>query len=273
VYDSHENTSLNRAGIGFKGSLTIRIERYFLSRVDAVITVGERLAQSLLARGARRVVVVGNWKSQDDYVVDADDLSRLRGELGLVDASLVISYFGWLDATRDIAPLLDAIRAEPDVHLLIAGRGALESAVAAAATTAENIHWLGWLPLSLVPKYTLLSDVIYCCMNADLRQREFEMPNKLFDAFVACKAVIARNSGGEMGELLKRHPAGVVLDEVTPRTLRASFRRLEDPHLLRVLQASAAAGGREFNSGIAETRLRELFADLALGPSRRAGTS
>jgi hypothetical protein len=262
VYDSHENTSLNRADIGFKGGMTIRIERFFLSRVDAVITVGERLAQFLRDRGARRVVVVGNWKRLDDFRVSGDELSALRLELGLANSPLVISYFGWLDETRDIRPLLDAIALTPDVHLLIAGRGKLEADVEQAGQKASNIHWLNWLPLDRVPLYTLLSDVVYCCMNPSLRQLEFQMPNKLFDAFVARKAIIARQTAGEMTDLLERYPAGVVLEDVTVESLQAAFRLLQDPPRLREYQAQAEAGGREYNSDVAANRLEELFGDL-----------
>ncbi len=266
VYDAHENTQLNRAGIGFKGALTIRIEHFFLSRVDAVITVGERLAQSLRARGARRVVVIGNWKNPVDYDVDLNEVKRLRAQLGVEHAELVVSYFGWLDPTRDIEPLLDAVAATPDVHLLIAGRGDLEARVLAASKASPNIHWLVWLPLEKVPTYTQASDVIYCCMNPSLRQLEFQMPNKLFDAFIAGKAVIARRGTGEMSELLGRYPAGVELSEVTAETVRAALLELRDPDVRATFRAQAEAGGREYNSGAAMARLRELFEDLAGAP-------
>lgn len=270
VYDSHENTSLNRAGVGFKGAITIRFERLILPRVDAVITVGERLARSLRERGARRVVVVGNWKRHVDFVIDGEVLARLRSELGLPEDALVVAYIGALDPTRDVEPLLAAVGRMPEVHLVIAGRGALEPAVAAAADASPNIHWLGWLPLEKVPTYTQLSDVIYCCMNPSLRQLEFQMPNKVFDAFVARKAVIARSNTGEMSELLARYPAGIELDEVTPETIQAAFERLKDPAVLRSLQAQAEAGGREYNSTTAEGRLRDLFRSLAGDPAAAA---
>lgn len=269
VYDAHENTSLNRSGMGFKGGLTIRIERFFLSRADAVITVGERLARSLRARGARRVVVVGNWKRPEDFQTDAAELQTLRKELELTNAKLVMAYFGTLDTARDIEVLLESLRDEPGVHLLIAGRGEFEEAVAAAASGWSNVHWLRWLPFDLVPRYTQLSDVVYCCINTSLAQLDFVMPNKLFDAFAAGKAVIAREGSGEMDEILMRYPAAIVLNDVTVESLRGAFRQLQDPDVLHGLQAHAAAGGREYNSDVAVDRLKALFESLVAGPQAR----
>jgi hypothetical protein len=99
-------------------------------------------------------------------------------------------------------------------------------------------------------------------MNPSLRQLEYQMPNKLFDAFVAGRAIIARKTAGEMGELLELYPAAISLEEVTSETLRAAFDVLRDRNRLRELQENASAAGREFNSEVAVRRLDSLFSDM-----------
>ncbi len=262
IYDAHENTSLNRAGVGLKGKLAIRAEHFFLPRVDVVITVGERLARFLRDRGARQVVIVGNWKRISDYAVDSNIIAEMRDKLGIPEGTLVVSYIGALDPTRDILPLVEAVSKMPDVHLIIAGRGSLADQIAEVASRNPNIHWLGWLSLDQVPLYTQLSGVIFCCINPGLQQSEFVAPNKLFDAFVAGKAVIARAGLGEMSEILEQIPAGIQLTEVTAESLQDTLRQLQNGNLLQILQNSAKEGGQLYNSSMTEQRLRDLYHDL-----------
>src|SRR6185312_5089243 len=69
VYDAHEsfpdmladsvNASLRR--------LLVRLENFFIRRIDLLITVGEKLRRHFEERGARHSVVVGNWKRPEEY--------------------------------------------------------------------------------------------------------------------------------------------------------------------------------------------------------------
>ena len=69
VYDAHESFpdmlegSVPRA---VQRGLTA-LESFLMRRVDLVITVGEKLRRHLDARGARRSVVVGNWKRLGEF--------------------------------------------------------------------------------------------------------------------------------------------------------------------------------------------------------------
>jgi glycosyltransferase involved in cell wall biosynthesis len=262
VYDAHENTSLNRAAYGLQGQLSIRLEKLLLPRMDAVITVGERLADFLRRRGARRVEVVGNWKKASDYRADKRTVAALRKELAIPREALVVGYLGQLDPIRDLEPLLDAVAKTAGVHLVIGGRGALTETVVNAAQHHPNIHWLGWVPLEKVPAYTQLADVIYTSLNASGPQADFVAPNKLFDAFVAGKPVIARKGIGEIGEILDRLPAGIQLEDVTVDSIGESLDQLRDPALRARLGQAALQGAAEFNADVATNRLRDLYADL-----------
>jgi glycosyltransferase involved in cell wall biosynthesis len=159
--------------------------------------------------------------------------------------------------------LLSAVEASPDVTLLIAGRGEMEGEIAAAAARAKNIRWLGWLPITEVPLYSKLADVIYCCANPRFAQVRYGVPNKLFEAFMAGRAILARRGVGEMGDILERIPAGLLLDEVTPQTLQEAFQKLRDPLLLKPLQEATSQGRAAYNWAVAERRLLDLYAELS----------
>lgn len=265
VYDAHENApSLASGG---KARLVARVESWLLPRTDAVITVGERLADALKARGAREVVVVGNWKRAQDYRFDEQALTDKRAALGLSDYAVIITYLGSLDPNRSLLPLLEAVAQSPDVGLLIGGRGSLEQDVQAAAQRFPNVRFLGWVDEREAAMCNALADAIYCCLREDAAERGgnvyFAMPNKLFEAFAAGKPTLATRGVGEMSEVLERNGAGILLDEVTPETLKGVFAQLQDPATLTRLQAAARQAGQIYHWDVAAARLLAAYEELA----------
>lgn len=269
IYDARE--SVPDLYTGLKGRATTWLESALLPRADTVITVGERLKQALLRRGAKQVIVIGNWKRLEDYAPDADQLQAARARLGLSDRQLTVVYLGTLDPTREIRPLLQAVAATPEVHLLIAGRGMLEAEVKDAAAHCPRIHWLQWVSHADMPLYTLLGDALYYCLRPPQDYQDglsggnnyYSAPNKLFEAFAAGKPIIAVRGIGEIGDILEQIPAGILLDAVTPETLKTAFQRLQDPQLVNQMRQQALYGRQLYNWSLAEERLLALYSQLS----------
>lgn len=264
VYDAHEHVPENRSDFQtFKARMAVRTEAFFLKRADAVITVGQRLANDLTQRGVKRVVIIGNWKPLERFVPADTDVETRRTQYDLARFGLVVSFFGVLNRERQVDVLIEAIKMSPEVGLLIAGKGELRDMVIDAAEHHDNIIWLDWLPYDLVPAHVLLSDVIYGCLDADEGNARYMAPNKLFDAFAAGKAMIVRRGVGEIGQILEDENAAILLDVVTPQTVSDAFKRLkDDPTLLESLQSNARNAGQTYNWDTAEHRLQALYADL-----------
>jgi glycosyltransferase involved in cell wall biosynthesis len=263
IYDAHENVPTMYQGR--KGRFLTRLERVLIPRVSAVISAGKRLADVMPERGARRVVYIGNWKRLEDYVPDNRRMDALRQQYGITGDSIVISYLGTIDPTREIHVLLDAVRQSPDVVLLIGGRGLLQDDVITAAQGAPNIHWLGWVDSSEIPLYSLLADAIYSVRNdRDFPELNYiaPAPHKLFESFAAGRIVIAKRGVNEMGDILEELQAGILLDEVTPKTLIAAFEQLKDPESRRALEQKALKAREQYNWNVAEERLAHLYALL-----------
>jgi glycosyltransferase involved in cell wall biosynthesis len=264
IYDAHENAPDLFTGrrAAFVGS----VEKRLLPRLTAVLTVGERLAGALRDRGARRVVVVGNWKRLEDYAASPEQIAQVRQQLRLEDYRVIVVYIGTLDPNRDLAPLLTAIEQYPEAALIIAGSGKLQPDVEAAAERASNIRWLGWVDIQSVALYTCAADVVYGCLNPDVADRGshiyYAAPNKLFEAFAAGKPIIARRGCGEIGAILEQTKAGLLLDEVTPAALLTALQQLQDSDMRARLRQNALAARDQYNWGVAETRLLDLYAEL-----------
>jgi glycosyltransferase involved in cell wall biosynthesis len=261
IYDSHE--SAPDFYPGRMGKMAGWLERRLIRKPQAVITVGERLARALRERGAKRVIVIGNWKPLDDYQLETGRVAQERQRLGLSHQKLIIAYFGSLHPERDIEALLGAVSAQPEVTLLISGEGVLKDKVLEAADQSPNIRWLGWLTIEAIGFYTALADVVYYSINPDQSpQANYSTPNKLFEALAAGKAMIARRGVGEIGEILEQTGAGLLLDEITSESLQEAFRQLENPETLKALQECSKAARNTYHWGEAEKRLLTLYAEL-----------
>ena len=264
IYDAHESVQDMYSGV--KNKIVAFIEEVNMRYADSVITVGKRLKQALDKRGARNVIIVGNWRDQAEYTPDTERLNAKRKELDLTDKKLVVSYLGLLLAERDLEPLLEAVSTTPDVALVIGGRGEMQNRIVDYAVRYDNIHWLGWVNIGDVAFYNQLGDVIYYCLNPDLCEQSFySTPNKLFESFAAGKAMIARKGVGEISEILEETESAVLLDTVTPDTLKVAFAQLSEPSTLSGLQERARNARLLYDWSVAEERLRDLYHDL-IGP-------
>jgi glycosyltransferase involved in cell wall biosynthesis len=255
LFQHYPNTLMTR--------FTQRIEAFVIPRADAVITVGVRLAERLRERGARQVVVVGNWKRLEDYAVPDQQVADLKRSLGLPTDKLIIGFFGNLASTTyELELLLEVMNQIDDVMLLISGQGELRTVIQQQATENANIRWLDWIAMSELPMYTAATDVIFCCLKDTFAQAYYVVPNKLFEAFAAARPVLARRGVGEMAVIIEETEAGILLDEATPSTLKAALRTLHDSGLRTELAQRALVARTQYNWEMAEDRLRILYMEL-----------
>lgn len=265
VFDSCESVPdyFKQVPNTFANRITARLEQLIMPKTDAVITVGERLAQRLRDRGAREVVIIGNWKRKEDYIIDKHKIDSINSELKIDQNSVVIAYFGVLDPERSIHLLLKAVASSPDVTLLISGHGILTNGVIAAAQNYPNIRWLGWLNMKSIPLYTQLANAVYYCLDPKVSiQSYYSTPNKLFEAFAAGKPVIAQRGVGELSAILETTGAGILLDEVTPESLQSAFQQLQNPIFRGELEQKSYAANEQYSWSIAEKRLKILYGKL-----------
>ena len=264
VYDAHENFVGMLAGNVHPWvcrALTW-IEDSLIARVDLLITVGEKLRQSFVARGARRTAVVGNWKSLKDYQRTEEQNQELRRKLGVPGNALVITCITQLLKNRMIGELVEAARAFPEVYVVLAGKGAMEEQVRKWAAQEPRIIYPGFLHASEVPAYTCASDVIYCGFDLTNPNAAFAAPNKLFEALAAGKPLITPDVG-EIGDLVRRANCGEVLPEMSVSALREAINLARDPYIRAVWTRNAQdLGRREMNWDKGHAVLKEEYAHL-----------
>lgn len=269
IFDAHEHFSSQvKITSGDRiAHLADRMERFLVPRVDAVITVGDRLRKFMEEEGAKRVVLVHNSYRRSDFDFDADLIAQKRAELDLNTKTVIISYLGAFTKTRYINLLLEAGAQRPDVGLLLAGRGPLEDTVREYAERHENIIYAGVVSEREVALLTCTSDAIFCCYNPDDPNNYFSMPNKFFQALAAGKPCIATQSVGELSDWIEKFEFGVLIENVTVSEISHAMNELTDIDRVAHFQANArnAFASHGFNWDASRDRLLALYDQLAQG--------
>lgn len=246
VYDAHESfTDMLRGSVHPTVlRVLVTIENFLIRRVSLLITVGEKLRQHFAERGARRTVVVGNWKRRDGFTRSPEENAATLRRMGIPEDALVVVCITQLLGDRKIEELLGAIDACDGVHLIIAGRGALEPLVRARAGQNPRIHYAGYLNTAAIEELTAAAGVIYYGFDPENPNARFSAPNKLYEALAAGRPLITGDFG-EIADVVRRAGCGFVLSRYTVSAVVAALEALKDPGLRHRLGQNALAFGRE----------------------------
>ena len=273
VYDAHEEyASMLHGNIpAWMERFLLFFEEQLLRAVDLLITVGEKLRAEFERRGARRTVLVGNWKKLEEYRADELTRGEVREELGIPQDALLVCYIASLTQERHIAELLAALESRPDIHLVIGGGGNCASQVEEHAKTHRNVHFLGFVQHRRIPRYTIASDVVYYGFEIAHPNARYSAPNKLFEALATGLPVISADFG-EIGRIIRENDCGILLDRFSTENILGALDLCGAPQRLRKWKENAATIGRtKYNWSHAEATLLNAYESL-LNPPRVAAT-
>jgi glycosyltransferase involved in cell wall biosynthesis len=264
VYDAHEEYASM-----LHGSIPPAMERFLLffeaqllRGVDLLITVGEKLRAEFERRGARRTVLVGNWKKLDDYRASLQTRRQVRDELGVPQDALLVCYIASLTAERHIPELLAALARRPEIHAVIGGNGSVAPEVREHAKTHPNVHFLGFVQHHRIPRYTIASDVVYYGFEVNHPNARYSAPNKLFEALATGLPVISANFG-EIGRIIKENNCGMLLDNFSEQSILRALDTCGDSQRMLEWKSNAATIGRtQYNWAHAEATLLEAYKSI-----------
>ncbi len=244
VYDSHESfPDMLEGNIhpAIQRGL-VRLENFFIRRVDLLITVGERLRSHFDRRGARHSAVVGNWKVLEEFSsTDEQNLEARRG-LDIPADALTVVCITQLLADRRIEELLGGVDECPGVHLIIGGKGILEPMVTEWAARNPRIRYVGYVGSTEIAAYTCASDVVYYGFDPKNPNARYSAPNKLFEALAAGRPLITGDFG-EIADVVRQASCGIVLPEYSVKTIQDALTELSDPQVRNTMGRNAKRFG------------------------------
>lgn len=220
---------------GPKAHVIAGLERLLAPRADAIVTVGQRVAKDLLARGIGR---------PDQYTSIAPGVEPLvlphkraaRRSLDLPEDALVVAWLARVTAVKAPERVVTLARTFPEVTFIMGGGGDQLEAIRAAAPL--NLRVLGWAD----------APTVYAAADVALSTSTNEgMPVSLIEAQMAGLPVVATDVGG-VAEVVQDGVTGRV---VQPEALEHALRTMVNDAQLRTSYGDAATG-----------RARELFSPL-----------
>jgi len=181
IYDTHELETETQSTVGIRRTLSKLVERALIRRAEAVIVVGESIAEWYRKTyDLVEVHVVRNIPTTTGTAPVKTD--RLRRAFGLKDSAMLFICQGMVDEGRGIRIILDAFaEAPPDRHLVILGYGPLVSEVMQRASLHPNVHYHPAVPPGELLEYTAGADVGLSLIENTSLSYFYSLPNKMFE--------------------------------------------------------------------------------------------
>lgn len=247
VYDAHESfpDMLEGSVPQVIRKALVHLENFLIRRIDLLITVGEKLRRHFAGRGAKRSVVVGNWKRLSDFVRTDDQNRQVRRQLGIPDGGLAVVCITQLLKDRKIAELLEAVADCPNVYVILGGKGILKDFVVEAAAANPRILFVGFVSGKQIADYTCAADVVYYGFDPENPNARFSAPNKLYEALSAGRPLVTGDFG-EIAEVVREAECGIVLPVYSAAEIKQALADLADRNRRDVLSANAKQYGNAF---------------------------
>ncbi|PAP76755.1 glycosyltransferase [Rubrivirga marina] len=230
VYDSRElYTALDSThGRPYVGAVWGAVERRSIGRADAVLTVGDAIADRLRDRyRIARPTVLYNAP----YVAEAGSADRdaLRRDLDLPDdGRTIVLYQGLFRDGRGLRALTEAAAAVEGIRLVLIGEGALEAEIRTwSAALGDRLVVHPFVPPDRLAALTPGADLGACLIEPLTESLRLSLPNKLFEYLAAGVPVLA-SPLPEIRAVVDRG-VGVLAAPSDPGAVADALRKALDP--------------------------------------------
>ncbi|AGB04699.1 glycosyltransferase [Aciduliprofundum sp. MAR08-339] len=246
IYDSHESypDMIAREVPPIIKKIIEKLDIFISKHSTAVITVGNRLASRFKKFGARKVIIIGNWKER------VATQSNNHGKF-------VISYVGVLTWDRHVEDMIKAFCNDERFEILVGGYKGREIEVKTLCNKCSNCKFLGKVDPKKIPEIYKNSDAIYYSLDPSIPNNYYSVPNSLFMALATGTPMITLDYG-EIGEIVRKYKCGVVFNSQTPEEIKKAALNLMKMDLKENIERAYS----DFNWNIAKNRLINLYKDI-----------
>lgn len=260
IYNPHELETHKNGLTGIRQKLAQFSERLFIKHADAVIVVGESIADwyENTYRIKRPTVVLNSPPKQDRIFSN-----YFRDLLNIKENQTIFLYIGFLQPGRGIELMLDAFKNRTDNNtavMVFMGPGILTSLLKEHAQQYKNIYYMPPVPPEHVPNYAASADINLALVENTCLNEYYCMPNKLFQGGMAGLATVTFPLK-DMSEYLLKYNAGIVLDKECPVALNKLIDELLTKNLAD-MKENAYLAACENSWEVQESKLMHVFKNL-----------
>ena len=194
-----------QAGVPIPAAGTLRrMRNASLANADALVAVGERMAERLRPHGVP-VHVIPNWADGAAIVPIPTAQSGMRRQSGL-DGKFVVGYSGNFGRVHDFDTILEAARQLADdarVHFLFTGGGRQAGRVREASRHLRNVTMVAYQPKERLADSLAAADVHLCSLLPAFEG--LVVPSKVYGIMAAARPCIhIGDPEGEVARLVRR---------------------------------------------------------------------
>jgi len=234
--------------------LLYRLERHCLRFADGVITVDEHRMCQIAGANIKRLAVIMNCPS------DQESKSGAGGS----EDGFTIYFGGWISEMRGLIQICKAIHQLEGVKLIIAGYGPDEKRFRRIFQAQENVEFRGLLSKAESLELTSQASEVFAFYDPRIPINRLASPNKLFDAMMCGKPILANEEALPVAEIIRREKCGLLVPYDDIEGLRNAIVQLKKNSHMRIEmgQNGRKAFEREYNWAQMEARLLKLYKEV-----------
>ncbi|MEV4161025.1 glycosyltransferase [Nonomuraea dietziae] len=229
LYDAHEYVRGADWHTELRTSAYHDLERQFIGRADAVVTVSPEIAEVLRQQYhlPSTPLVVRNTPIRE-AVGRGESSASVRAACGLGPDTPLLVYSGWMDRDRSVDTAVASLTSLPHVHLAIVSgrknavlRELLE--LAERIGVSDRVHVVPYVPQADVADYLSTADLGLICSKR-LPNHEMSLPTKLAEYLHAGLALVVSDVR-TVATYVNAHGVGEVFSSGDVPAFAAAVRR------------------------------------------------
>lgn len=200
-------------------------EKFALRFVDALFLVDRSRYEQVRGAKINRIEYVYN---------SPEDCFSAKAKLEQ-PSMLSIFYAGYLDKSRGLEEMINAVSELDDISLTFAGTGPGRSIVERNLAKLHNLQYLGQIPHQEVIANSLNANILFAFYDPKIPSNKYASPNKLFEAMMCAKPIIV-NEGTTASKIVAEEECGLTVPYGDAEAIREAILSLKNaPELRRIL--------------------------------------
>lgn len=245
IYDAHEFETEQVANPNrLFHLLSIKLEKYFIKKADAVITVSGSIADAYVQRyGINRPSLVLNCPPYQSVAKS----NYFRKKFNINDNKKIFLFLGGLSKGRGLEILLNIFSSKErkNAVLVIMGYGDLTDQIQEMAFRFDTIYYHPAVSPDKILSYAASADIGLCLIPNSCLSYYYSLPNKLFEYAMAGLPMLMSNLA-EIGRLIRGYDCGQLVDDETQDGIAKAIENMLSSDLEKY-SSNSLAMARRFN--------------------------